>query len=104
MFQYVAITPWKRSRSFAPGSNFGTTSLNARSIFCARHHERREGYISPSKIQVEISVAQVVGLLRGILSCDHDRERFPIIDKSANGFHELCRRGVVFDMHDYSNF
>jgi hypothetical protein len=26
--------------SLPPGSNFGTTSLNARSTFCARHHER----------------------------------------------------------------
>jgi hypothetical protein len=50
----------------------------------------------------EISVAQVEGLLRAILSCDHDRERLPVIAESTHSFHQF-RGGIVFWTYEHSN-
>jgi hypothetical protein len=51
----------------------------------------------------EISVAQVVGLLRAILSCDHDRERLPVVAEGTHGFHQF-RGGIVSGTYEHSNF
>ena len=50
----------------------------------------------------EISVAQVVSLLRAILSCDYDRERLPVIAEGTHSLHQF-RSGIVFGTHEHSN-
>lgn len=50
----------------------------------------------------EIPVAQVIGLLRAILSRDYDRERLPVIAEGTHNLHQF-RGGVVFKTHEHWN-
>ena len=51
---------------------------------------------------LEISGAHVVSLPRAILSCDHDRERLPVIAEGTHSFHQF-RGSIVFWTHEHSN-
>ena len=95
----LASQPQRSSTCMGPVSSrpLRLTPCMAKSQAC-----RTFNFVDVRECLQEISVAHVVGLLRAILSCDHDRERLPVIAEGTHRFHKF-HGGIIFGTYEYSN-
>jgi len=95
----LASQPQRSSSCVGPVSSrsLRLTPCMAKSQAC-----RTFNFVDVRECLQEISVAHVVGLMHAILSCDHDRERLPVIAEDTHRFHQF-RGCIVSGMYEHSN-